>query len=83
LKQTALPELAVGKCTSTRKQYLRDEMNKNIQVGTPVSFDSENGPCRGTVADLQSGIASVYVKGTMSERTWAIPVVELKPASAA
>jgi len=57
-------------------------MHKHITVGTAVQFESDNGPTRGTVADLQSGIASIYVKGTLNERTWAVPVVELKPAPA-
>jgi hypothetical protein len=52
-------------------------MNHNITIGNPVSFDCEDGPKSGIVAELQSNIATVYVPGTMNGKPWAIPVVEL------
>lgn len=58
-------------------------MKKSITIGTPVEFDSEHGPQRGTVADIKANIATVKVVGTLSNMPWTVPVNELQRVKAA
>jgi RNase H-fold protein (predicted Holliday junction resolvase) len=60
----------------------------DIVIGTPVSFDSDHGPQRGTVhsfkSDLSNGrrVAMVKVQGTLNGEPWAMPVEQLQCATA-
>lgn len=62
-------------------------MKQDITIGTPVQFDSDEGPQRGRIAELKSDlsngqrIALVDVPGTMNGRPWEIPVNDLKQAA--
>ena len=59
---------------------------KKIGPGTPVTFESDAGPQRGTVAaiktDLSNGakIATIRVPGTLDGAPWTMPVAELEAA---
>jgi hypothetical protein len=63
--------------------------NMKIGPGSPVTFESDAGPQRGTVAeiktDLTNGakIASVQVTGTLGDAPWTMPVNELRHTEAA
>lgn len=62
---------------------------KNIGPGSPVTFDSEEGPQSGTVIELKTDIgnsariAFVRVNGTLDSAPWRIPVNELQHVEAA
>ncbi len=59
-----------------------------ITVGTDVTFDSDDGPQRGTVCgfkpDVTNGrqFALVKVAGTMGGEPWQLPVNQLERAPA-
>lgn len=60
----------------------------DITVGTPVTFDSEDGPQRGTVRgfkpDVTNGqrFALVKVPGTLGGEPWQLPINQLERAPA-
>ena len=57
--------------------------------GSPVTFDSEHGPQRGTVdairCDISNGakLATVIVAGTLSGAPWTVPINDLRHVEAA
>jgi len=64
------------------------ELN-SIGPGSPVKFDSDAGPQRGTVAEILTDIgngariAFVRVDGTLDGAPWRVPVNDLQHAEAA
>ena len=63
--------------------------NKDIAIGSPVSFDTDHGPQRGQVlsfkTDVSNGcrVALVKVPGTLNGEPWTLPVAQLQRATAA
>jgi len=63
--------------------------HKKIGPGSPVTFESDAGPQRGTVADIKTDltngakVASVRVPGTLGDTPWTMPMHELRHAEAA
>lgn len=66
----------------------RSAMMQPITPGAHVTFDSEHGPQRGTVAEIRADlgngqrIALISVPGTLDGAPWCLPVEQLRCVAA-